>query len=221
MYYRGSGVRSTGRAGICVAILAIVALGVLAACQPEAGTRTITALPGVPTPTDAIVDLGGGSAAIDGDRQFVAYSSNALPATALKRFDAQLKAAGYRSVGRRTGWTCYVRGSGNWTGDVVLVYVEPDGPPTTLLIAAGTFADIALANGRGQTDTGTSGLGTPDPTSAIKSHPPRGRGSGGGKGNANGNGGQGSGGGSDKDTKPKPSPAPKSHSDQPEPNARP
>jgi hypothetical protein len=214
-----------------VAILAIVALGVLAACQ--AGTRPITALPGVPTPTDTVVDLGGGSAAIDGERQFVAYRSNALPATAIKRFDAQLKAAGYRSVGRRTGWTCYVRGNGKATGDVVLVYVEPDGPPTTLLVAAGTFADIAQANGRGQTVSGTSGLGTPDPTSAIKSHPPRGGGSSGGNGNANGNGqgnggqgsggggtGSGNGGGSDKDTKPKPSPAPKSHSDQPGPDGK-
>jgi hypothetical protein len=233
MCYRGNGVRSISHARARVAILLIGALGVLSACQPSAAVSPPVALAGVPVPTDTVADLGGGTVAIDGDRQFVAYRSEASPATALKRFDAQLKAAGYQSVGRRTGWTCYMRGSGNGSGDVVLVYVEPDGPPTTLLVAAGTPADIATADRREPGPPAVPGMGTPDPTSALKPHP-GGRGSGGSGGSGNGggsgaasggagnsgqgggsgsggnggSGGQGSGGGN---TKPKPSPSPRPH----------
>ena len=233
MCYRGNGVRSTGRARTCVAILAILAMGAFSACQPAASQpagsgKPASALPGVPAPADAVVDLGGGSAAIDGNRQFVAYRSTASPATALKRFEAQLKAAGYRSAGRRTGWNTYLRGSGRDKGDIVLVYVEPDGPPTTILVAMGSLDDVTTADGR-TAGAATPEVGTPDPTSAIKSHPTGGQGSGGngnGSGGASGSGGgsgsggngggQGSGGGNgssggsggDKG-KPKPSPTPR------------
>jgi hypothetical protein len=205
-------------------MLAILAMGAFSACQPGASVAPAGALAGVPAPADAVVDLGGGSVAIDGDRQFVAYRSNATPATATKRFDRQLEAAGYRSVGRRTGWNCYLRGDGRGNGDVVLVYVEPDGPPTTILVAAGTPADLTTADGRTGDAPETPGVGTPDPTSAIKTHKPTGQGSGGGNGNGAGNGGgqgsgagggQGSGagggsgnGGGNKD-KPRPTPTPR------------
>jgi hypothetical protein len=226
-----------------VALLLLVALGALSACQPAASSRPLDALPGVPAPTDAVVDLGGGTAAVDGDRQFVAYRSRATPAVTLKRFDAQLKAAGYRSVGRRTGWNCYVRADGKGAGDVILVYVEPDGPPTTLLVAAGTLADIATADGR-TPGSATPGMGTPDPTSAVKTHKPggqgpgagsgasagsgsgqgsaAGQGNGGGSGGAGSGGGQGSGGGSgsgggtDNGT-PKPTPTPRHATPSPRP----
>jgi hypothetical protein len=177
-----------------VAILLLLVLGVLSACQPSAGAPPPRALPGVPIPTDAVADLGGGNVAIDGDRVFVAYRSAATPATAFKRFDGQLEAAGYRSVGRRTGWTCYKRGDGRGQGDVILVYVEPDGPPTTLLVAAGTLADTATADARAPGLRTVPGMGKPDPTSAIRTHP-AGQGSG-GSGNGSGSGGSGGSGGS-------------------------
>lgn len=175
--------------------LALLALLAFVACQAAGAPAgsLVASLDGIPAPTDAVLDTGGNRAAVDGDHQFVAYRSTADPKTTLSRFSAQLGGAGYRQIGKVMGWLCFVRGNGQAKGGIALVYVEREGPPTTLLVAAGTEADMTVA--LGTTALGpppARGVGTPDPASGV--------------GNGNRSGGRGGSGGVRSTAKPSPKP---------------